>query len=90
MTYVRRVESSETASVTASGASSVSMGGVHSTASSAVVDEPVDIPSSSSSEKAVGSVDSGVRDNYDREVVLACAVAVVLGLGLSVWWSRRH
>ena len=90
VTYVRRVESSEAASNPVSGPSSVSVGGVHSTASSAVVDGPVDIPSSSSGEKVVGSVDSGVRDNYDREVVLVCAVVVLLGLGSSVWWSRRH
>lgn len=89
VSYVERV-AIDGASAPTTSPSSVSTEGVHSTASSAVVDGPVDIPSSSSSEKVVGSVDSGVRDNYDREVVLVCAVVVVLGLGLSVWWSRRH
>lgn len=73
--------------------SSSSVEGVHSTASSAVVDEPVDNPTSVSSERVVGSVDSGVRDGVrldrDREVLVAAAVMVVVGLAVAVRVGRR-
>jgi hypothetical protein len=89
VSYVERV-AIDGASAPTTSPSSVSTEGVHSTASSAVVDGPVDIPTSSSRSKVVGSVDSGVKSDYDHEVALVCAVVVVLGLGLSVWWSRRR
>ena len=73
--------------------SSSSMEGVHSTASSAAVDEPVDNPTSASNEKVVGSVDSGVRDGVrldrDREVLVAAAVMVAVGLAVAVRVGRR-
>lgn len=69
--------------------SSVSMEAVHSTASSAVVDKPVDNPTSSSRDKVVGPVDSGVRDDYDREILVVAAVVTLGGLALAVWAERR-
>lgn len=70
-------------------ASSMSMQGVHSASPSAAVDKPVDIPTSSSSEKVVGSVDSGVRDNYDREVLVVSAVLAAVGILVAPLVVRR-
>lgn len=69
--------------------SSVSTEVVHSPAVSAAVDEPVDNPTSSSRDRVVGPVDSGVRDNYDREILVVAAVATLGGLALAVWVERR-
>ena len=69
--------------------SSDSMGVVHSTASSAAVDEPVDSPTFSSGDVVVGPVDSGVKDNYDREILVVAAVVTLVGLALAVWVERR-
>ncbi len=68
---------------------SVSMGVVHSPAVSAAVDEPVDNPTSSSRDRVVGPVDSGVKDNYDREILVVAAVVTLGGLALAVWVERR-
>ena len=70
--------------------SSVSTGVVHSTASSAAVDEPVDSPTFSSGDVVVGPVDSGVRDNHDLEVVVVFGALTLLGLAGGVWWQRRQ
>lgn len=70
-------------------ASSMSTQGVHSAAPSAAVDRPVGISTSSSSEKVVDSVDSGVRDNYDREVLVASAVLAAVGILVSPLVVRR-
>lgn len=72
-----------------SGARSMSTGVVHSTASSAVVNAVVDKPTSPSSDKVVGPVDSGVKDNYDREILVVAAVVTLGGLALAVWVERR-
>lgn len=69
--------------------SSMSTEVVHSPAVSAAVDEPVDNPTSSSRDRVVGSVDSGVKDNYDREILVAAAVVTLGGLALAVWAERR-
>lgn len=69
--------------------SSVSMEVVHSPAVSAAVDEPVDNPSSSSRDRVVGLVDSGVKDSYDREILVVAAVVTLGGLALAVWAERR-
>lgn len=69
--------------------SSVSTEVVHSPAVSAAVDEPVDNPTSPSGDKVVGPVDSGVKDNYDREILVAAAVVTLGGLALAVWAERR-
>lgn len=69
--------------------SSVSMEVVHSPAVSAVVDGPVDNPTSASRDVVVGPVDSGVKDNYDREILVAAAVVTLGGLALAVWAERR-
>ena len=69
--------------------SSVSMEVVHSPAVSAAVDEPVDNPTFSSRDKVVGPVDSGVRDDYDREILVVAAVVTLCGLALAVWAERR-
>nr|DAS72008.1 MAG TPA: hypothetical protein [Caudoviricetes sp.] len=63
---------------------------VHSPAASAVVDEPVVKATSPSRDVVVGSVDSGVRDNYDGEVVVVFGVLTLLGLAYGVWWQRRR
>lgn len=68
---------------------SVSTGVVHSPAVSAAVDEPVDNSTSPSRDKVVGPVDSGVKDNYDLEVVVVAAVVTLGGLALAVWVERR-
>lgn len=70
--------------------SSDSTGVVHSTASSAVVNAVVDKPTSPSSDKVVGPVDSGVKANYDAEVVVVFGVLTLLGLAGGVWWQRRQ
>lgn len=70
--------------------SSVSMGVVPSPAASAVVDEPVVKATSPSRDVVVGSVDSGVRDNYDGEVVVVFGALTLLGLAYGVWWQRRR
>lgn len=69
--------------------SSMSTEVVHSAAPSAAVDEPVDNPSSSSRDRVVGPVDSGVKDNYDREILVVAAVVTLGGLALAVWAERR-
>lgn len=69
--------------------SSVSTEVVHSPAVSAAVDEPVDSPTVSSRDKVVGPVDSGVRDDYDREILVVAAVVTLGGLALAVWAERR-
>lgn len=69
--------------------SSVSMEVVHSPAVSAVVDGPVDSPTFSSGDVVVGPVDSGVKDNYDHEILVAVAVVTLVGLTLAVWVERR-
>ena len=69
--------------------SSISTEVVHSPAVSAAVDEPVDNPTSSSGDKVVGPVDSGVKDNYDREILAVAAVVTLGGLALAVWVERR-
>ena len=69
--------------------SSVSTEVVHSPAVSAAVDEPVDNPTSSSGDAVVGPVDSGVKDSYDREILVAAAVVTLVGLTLAVWVERR-
>lgn len=63
---------------------------VHSAAPSAVVDKRVDSPTSPSSDKVVGPVDSGVKDNYDVEVVVVFGALTLLGLAGGVWWQRRR
>lgn len=69
--------------------SSVSTEVVHSPAVSAAVDEPVDNPASSSRDRVVGPVDSGVKDNYDREILVVAAAVTLGGLALAVWAERR-
>lgn len=70
--------------------SSGSTGVVHSTASSAAVNDVVDKPSSPSRDAVVGPVDSGVRDNHDLEVVVVFGALTLLGLAGGVWWQRRQ
>lgn len=62
---------------------------VHSAAPSAVVDEPVVKATSPSRDVVVGPVDSGVKDNYDREILVVAAVVTLGGLALAVWAERR-
>ena len=69
--------------------SSVSTEGVHSAAPSAAVDKPVSKATSPSGDVAVGPVDSGVRDNYDVEVVVVFGALTLLGLAYGVWVERR-
>lgn len=69
--------------------SSISTEVVHSPAASAVVDEPVDNPTSPSGDAVVGPVDSSVKDNYDREILVVAAVVTLGGLALAVWVERR-
>lgn len=68
---------------------SVSMEVVHSAAPSAVVDKPVAKATSPSGGRVVGSVGSGVKDNYDLEVVVVFGSLTLLGLAGGVWWQRR-
>lgn len=69
--------------------SSGSTGVVHSAAPSAAVNSVVDKPSSPSRDKVVGPVVSGVKDNYDREILVVAAVVTLGGLTLAVWVERR-
>lgn len=69
--------------------SSSSMGVVQSAAPNAAVNSVVDKPSSPSRDKVVGPVVSGVRDNYDREILVVAAVVTLVGLTLAVWVERR-
>lgn len=69
--------------------SSVSTEVVHSPAVSAAVDEPVDNPTFPSRDKVVSPVDSGVRSDYDREILVVAAVVTLGGLALAVWAERR-
>lgn len=69
--------------------SSSSTGVVHSVALNAAVNDVVDKPSSPSRDKVVGPVVSGVKDNYDREILAVVAVATLCGLALAVWVERR-
>ena len=62
---------------------------VHSAAPSAAVNSVVDKPSSPSRDKVVGPVVSGVKDNYDREILVVAAVVTLGGLTLAVWVERR-
>lgn len=62
---------------------------VHSASPNAAVNDVVDKPSSPSRDKVVGPVDSGVKDNYDREILVVAAVATLGGLTLAVWVERR-
>nr|DAK22621.1 MAG TPA: hypothetical protein [Caudoviricetes sp.] len=70
--------------------SSVSMGVVHSAAPSAVVDKPVAKATFPSRDTVVGPVDSGVKGNYDLEVVVVFGALTLLGLAGGVWWQRRR
>lgn len=67
----------------------MSMQDVHSAAPSAAVDRPVGISTSSNSERVVDSVDSGVRDNYDREVLVVSAVLAAAGILVAPLVLRR-
>ena len=69
--------------------SSGSMGVVHSAAPSAVVDKPVAKSTPPSGDVVVGSVDSGVKDNYDQEIAAVLGGLTLLVLAGGVWWSRR-
>ena len=62
---------------------------VHSAAPSAIVDKPVAKPTSPSRDVVVGPVGSGVKDNYDLEVVVTFGVLTLLGLVAAVWVERR-
>ena len=64
-------------------------GVVHSAAPSAAVNSVVDKPSSPSRDKVVGSVDSGIKDNYDQEIAAVFGGLTLLVLAGGVWWSRR-
>ena len=70
--------------------SSDSTGVVHSAAPSAAVDKPAAKATSPSRDVVVGSVDSGVSDNYDVEVVVVFGALTLLGLAYGVWWQRRR
>lgn len=70
--------------------SSVSMEVVHSAAPNAAVNSVADKPSSPSRDRVVGPVDSGVRGNYDLEVVVVFGSLTLLGLAGGVWWQRRQ
>lgn len=69
--------------------SSSSMEVVHSASPNAAVNSVVDKPSSPSRDKVVGPVDSGVKDNYDQEVVVAFGGLTLVGLAVGVWIERR-
>lgn len=62
---------------------------VHSAAPSAVVDRPVGKSASPSRDRVVGPVDSGAKDNYDREILAVVAAVTLAGLALAVWTERR-
>lgn len=63
---------------------------VHSAAPSAAVDKLAAKATSPSRDVVVGSVDSGVSDNYDVEVVVVFGALTLLGLAGGVWWQRRQ
>ena len=63
---------------------------VHSAAPSAAVDKLAAKATSPSRDVVVGSVDSGVSDNYDVEVVVVFGALTLLGLAGGVWWQRRR
>lgn len=69
--------------------SSGSTGVVHSASPNAAVNDVVDKPTSPSRDKVVGPVGSGVKDNYDREILVVAAVVTLGGLALAVWAERR-
>ena len=69
--------------------SSGSTGVVHSASPNAAVNSVVDKPSSPSRDKVVGPVDSGAKDNYDREILAVAAVVALVGLVLAVRVERR-
>lgn len=69
--------------------SSGSTGVVHSASPSAAVDKPVAKATSPSGDAVVGPVDSGVKDNYDREILAVVAVVTLVGLALAVRFERR-
>lgn len=69
--------------------SSGSTGVVHSASPNASVNSVVDKPSSPSRDKVVGPVDSGVKDNYDREILVVVAAVTLVGFALAVWVERR-
>ena len=62
---------------------------VHSATPSAAVDVPVGKSASPSRDKVVGPVDSGVKDNYDREILVVVAAVTLVGFALAVWVERR-
>ena len=70
--------------------SSDSTGVVHSAAPSAIVDKPVTKATFPSRGTVVGPVYSGVKDNYDLEVVVVFGALTMLGLACGVWWQRRR
>ena len=70
--------------------SSVSTEVVHSPAVSAAVDKPVVKSTSPSGDVVVGPADSGVKDNYDLEILVVAAVVTLGGLALAVWVERRN
>ena len=62
---------------------------VRSASPNASVNSVVDKPSSPSRDKVVGPVDSGVKDNYDCEILVVVAAATLVGLALAVRVERR-
>lgn len=66
-----------------------SMSVVHSASPNAAVNSVVDKPTSPSRDKVVGPVDSGAKDNYDREVTAAFGGLTLVGLAVGVWVERR-
>lgn len=69
--------------------SSGSTGVVHSASPNAAVNSVVDKPASPSRGKVVGPGGSGVKDNYDVEVVVVFGVMTLVGLAGGVWVERR-
>ena len=70
--------------------SSGSTGVVHSAAPNAAVDKLVAKATSPSRDVVVGLVDSGVKGNYDGEIVVVFGALTLLGLAGGVWWQRRR
>lgn len=62
---------------------------VHSAAPSAAVDKLAAKATSPSRDVVVGSVGSGAKDNYDREILAVVAAVTLAGLALAVWAERR-